>query len=328
MLGLMTVACQQPKEWVQSQNTGPALGTSYSILYQADRELDFQDEIDSVFRVVNQSLSTYLPESDISRINRGETGVTVDAMFKEVLSRSKDIHKATNGFFDPTVGTLVNAWGFGPEEGEVLMDAATVDSLMQYVGLDKVHLGENGVLSFSKEGMYLDFNAIAKGYAIDRLAVMLNGKGLEHYLVEVGGEIVAKGHNAVKGKPWSVGIDDPEDTAGRGLKLLIGLEDRALASSGNYRKFRIDGETGEKYVHTIDPKTGLAKNSTTLAVTVLADDCATADAFATAFMAMDREAVKRLVDKRSDLEVYIIYLDANGETQQYFTDGFKDLVLP
>ncbi|WP_299326136.1 FAD:protein FMN transferase [uncultured Maribacter sp.] len=325
VLGLFQ-SCKQDRSKVRNENVGGALGTSYSIISISSGKLDLQKDIDSVFAVINQSLSTYIPESDISRINNGDTTVVVDRMFQEVLDLSKSIHKETNGFFDPTVGTLVNAWGFGPER-QISMDSLKIDSLLNYVGLNKITLDDINHIVKDNPNIYLDFNAIAKGYAIDRLAAMLDAKGIENYLIEVGGELVAKGKNTIKDKFWIVGIDDPEMEVNRSTKILIHLNDRALASSGNYRKFRIDEKTGKKFVHTVNPKTGYTQVSNTLAVTILADNCATADAYATALMAMNIEDAFALVEVNKRLEAYIIYLDENGETKEFSTEGFKALVV-
>lgn len=306
--------------------SGGALGTSYNIVAISAEEMELQKDIDSVFAVINHSLSTYIPSSDISRINSGDSTVVVDKMFQEVFNLAKDINKKTQGFFDPTVGTLVNAWGFGPEQ-MITMDSLRVDSLLQYVGFDKVKLNTNNKVIKTNPNIYIDFNAIAKGYSIDRLAAMLNSKGVENYLIEVGGELVAKGKNTIKDKFWVVGIDDPEMLVERKTKILINLNNRALASSGNYRKYRIDEATGKKYVHTINPKTGFTQMSNTLAVTILANDCATADAYATAFMAMDLYKAFKLVSENKTLEAYIIYSDESGETQEFLTKGFKEIVV-
>lgn len=315
-----------PQSYVKNTNTGGALGTSYSIIYLTAEPTDLQKQIDSVFFVMNKSLSTYIPSSDISRINKGELEVKVDHMFHEVFELSKEIHGKTNGYFDPTVGSLVNAWGFGPGT-KIELDTTRVDSIMSYVGLDKVNLSDDNQVVLEKPGIYIDFNAIAKGYAIDRLAKLMDEYEIENYLLEVGGELVGKGINQIKGKPWVVGVDDPQVEDGRRLKILLELKDKALASSGNYRKFRVDSLTGKKYVHTIDPKTGFTKNASTLGVTVLADNCATADAYATSFMAMELSAAKEVLSKQSDLEAYIIYLDEQSQTKEFMTEGFRELVV-
>ena len=329
ILSILTViflisSCTTKSEWVKNFNSGAALGTTYHITYISKENLDFQREIDSVFEVINTSMSTYIPTSDISKINRGDTSLVVDHMFKDVFELSKEIHDRTNGYFDPTVGSLVNAWGFGPGK-QVQMDSLKVDSILKYVGFEKVGITADNRINKENVNIYFDFNAIAKGYAIDRLALMLEKRGITDYLVEVGGEIVAKGKNKVKEKQWVVGIDNPEGDDKP--KILINLKNTALASSGNYRKFRIDSITGNKFVHTIDPKTGFTKNSNILAVSVIANSCAKADGYATALMAMDLEESKKVLENDTTLEAYVIFLDKQGETQSYVTKGFKATLL-
>ncbi|WP_435624934.1 FAD:protein FMN transferase [Flagellimonas sp.] len=320
------LGCEQ--DLVKNQSVGNALGTTYSIIYIADNQVDFQREIDSVFQVVNQSMSTYIPNSDISKINKGDSTIVVDSMFREVFELSKRIHDVSNSYFDPTVGVLVNAWGFGPGK-QMQLDSTRVDSLLQYVGFEKVELTDQNTILKERKEIYFDFNAVAKGYAIDRLGAMLDSKGIQNYLVEVGGEVLARGINSISAKEWTVGIDDPQAENQRRLKRIIRLKDRAMASSGNYRKFRVDPDTGEKFVHTINPKTGFTKNSKVLATSVVAKTCAEADAFATAFMAMDLDDTRQLLLISNILggpEVYIIYLNDEGATKEYMTPGFEALV--
>lgn len=314
-----------PKELkiAKNQNGGGALGTSYSIIYLADEELDYQKEIDSVFAAVNKSMSTYVSDSDISKINKGDSTLVVDEMFQEVFQLSKKIYEKTDGYFDPTVGALVDAWGFGPGK-QILLDSIRIDSLMQFVGFDKVSLTPGKTIRKEDPNIRFDFNAIAKGYAIDRLAILMDKKGIQNYLLEVGGEVVAKGENTANERPWGIAVQDPQNEQ---AKISIRLKDRAMASSGNYRKFRIDSATGKRYVHTIDPKTGFTKNANTLAVNILANTCAEADAYATAFMAMDLDdAVDFLMNQRV-MDAYIIYLDEKGETQEFMTPGFRKVVM-
>lgn len=325
-LAIIMISCNSGPVWVKNQNTGPALGTGYSIIYISDEKVDYQKEIDSVFTAINQSMSTYLPNSDISKINNGDSTIVVDEMFKEVFHISSTVHKESNGYFDPTIGVLVNAWGFGPGK-QMELDSVMVDSLLQYVGWNNVLLRKDNTVSKLDSKIRFDFNAIAKGYAIDRLGVMLTNKGIDNYLIEVGGEILARGRNRITDKNWTVGIDSPNNVIQRGTAAVIHLLDKGMASSGNYRKFRFDKDTGEKYVHTIDPKTGFTKNGNVLAATVIANDCATADAFATAFMAMDFENSIRLLNTRDDLEAYIIYLDDTNKNNEFMTQGFKSLLV-
>lgn len=326
IFGLLLACKETPTYTVKNQMSGEVFGTTYSIILFTNSQIDYQRQVDSIFTVINQSLSTYIPGSDISRINAGDTTVVVDAMFREVFDVSRIIYNQTGGYFDPTVGNLVNAWGFGPENAMV-MTKDRVDSLLTYVGFDKVAIREDGTVSKKIKGMYFDFNAIAKGYAIDRVAVLFDNLDISNYLIEIGGEIVAKGIQLEKQKPWVVGIDNPEADEDRSLKRIIKLQDRALASSGNYRKYSIDSVTGEKYVHTIDPITGYSKNSKTLGVNILASSCVKADGYATGLMVMDIEKAKALALKEKDMEAYIIYVDDAGSVQEFFTAGFKEVIV-
>lgn len=313
--------------FVENRNAGSALGTSYSIIFYDSVHRDYQEEIDSLFHAMNHSMSTYIPTSDISRINGGDTTVVVDAMFQEVFDLSKEISEKTNGYFDPTVGVLVNAWGFGPGQ-QIALDSTKVDSLLDYVGFHKVSLQADKTIKKANPNILFDFNAIAKGYAVDRLGVFLSRKGIQNYLIEVGGELTAKGENQVKHKPFVVGIDDPQAADRTIPAAKINLKDKALASSGNYRHFRVDPISGKKFVHTVDPLTGYTKNSNVLGVSVLANTCAEADAYATAFMAMDLDDAMDLLLKDDDIDAYIIYVAVNGETRQFTTDGFKQILIP
>ncbi|MEN1784586.1 MAG: FAD:protein FMN transferase [Bacteroidota bacterium] len=326
-LSLLLGSCGQQQDWVRNRNVGTVFGTTYAITYLSKTPVDFQQEIDSVFDAVNRSMSTYLLDSDITKINQGDSTVVVDTMFKEVFELSEVIYNTSNGYFDPTVGTLVNAWGFGPGE-TIALDSTKVDSLLQYVGFNKVQLTEANKIQKATPEIFFDFNAIAKGYAIDRVGLLLAQQGIADFLIEVGGEVLTKGENRISKQMWTVGIDDPQATAERELKKIVSLKDAALASSGNYRKFRIDTLTGEKYVHTIDPKTGYTKNAKVLAASVIASDCATADGYATAFMALELEATKKILAAQQDMEAYLIFLDEGGNTREFITDGFQALVRP
>ena len=328
LVAILIMGCrQQTSDLIRNTNSGPALGTSYNIIYLTSGELDLQPEINAVFDAVNKSMSTYIPTSDISRINDGDTTVIVDQMFREVFESSKEVFLSTNGYFDPTVGILVNAWGFGPGK-QIALDQRAVDSLLLYVGLDKVTITDSNHFKKQFPEIQIDFNAIAKGYTLDRLALLMDENEIDNYLIELGGEVVTKGENKLRGKLWNVGIEDPQQPGPQALKLVISLKNRALASSGNYRKFRVDSISGEKYVHTIDPKSGFTKNSKILGANVLAGKCAIADAYATAFMAMELDSSIGLLKKHKELDAYIIYLGENGETLEYMTPGFKSLLSP
>lgn len=318
-------SCGESESLSRREFSGGALGTSYSIITYSTQARDFSGEIDSVFAVFNRSMSTYISDSDISRINSGDSTIRVDAMFREVFLTAQQVWESSAGYFDPTVGILVDAWGFGPGVA-ISMDSSAVDSLLRYVGLEKVQLLPDNRIKKQYPEIRLDFNAIAKGYAIDRLAELLESYGTEHYLIEVGGELRTRGINPDKNQPWNVGIDDPRVTDGRAIMRVISLSNLSMASSGNYRKFRVDSETGEKFVHTIDPHSGFTRTSNVLAASVIAPSCMLADAYATTLMAMPLEDSKELLQVHPELEGYLVYLDEIGNIQEYMTSGFEKLL--
>ena len=291
---LIVFSCkQEPKN---TKLSGPIFGTSYSIIY--DTESKYQKQFDSLFYVINKSMSTYQTNSDISKLNRNESQ-KVDPHFIKVFEASKQFHKETEGVFDPTIGTIVNALGFGPEKKIERLDSLKIDSLMQYVGLDKVERNAE-VINKKKPETFIDFNAIAKGYAVDVIAEFLESKNVANYMVEIGGEIRTKGINQVKGTAWTVGIDQPNFDGTQSVLKAITLKDQAMATSGTYRKFKID-DNGNRYAHIIDAKTGYPSKSNLLSVSVIASNCMTADAYATAFQAMGMEKVKTFLKNHPEL---------------------------
>ncbi|GGE12251.1 FAD:protein FMN transferase [Psychroflexus salis] len=325
---LVLLSCSTEKKSSLQVYSGQALGTTFQLQFFHPNELELSSAIDSTFSVLNQSLSTYISNSDISKINSGDTTVTVDQQLVDNFMASKQIYKATQGFFDPTVGLMVNAYGFGPETYNLQMNSRTIDSLMTYVGFDKVFLTAENKLKKAHLETYLDFNSIAKGYAVDRLAVLLNQFGVQHYLVEVGGELVAKGKQIENQEVWKIGIDNPEATSVSDRELLqyiVKLENRAMATSGNYRKFKTDAD-GNKFVHTINPKTGRSEASDVLSASVFAEDCMTADAYATAFMAMGFEKTMMLLPDLENIEVILIY-SKGEEVKTYISEGLNKYVI-
>nr|WP_224489621.1 FAD:protein FMN transferase [Robertkochia marina] len=327
---LVVTSCGIPgNEPYQQSEKGRALGTTYTIIYDVpDEDVSYHEEILAVFDTVNASMSTYIPNSDISRVNRGEADVVVDDYFKEVFLKSKEVWRQTNRAFDPTVGALVNAWGFGPEEGLGDLDSTQVDSILQFTGLEKVFIDSLNRVVKAHPQVYLDFNALAKGYCIDLIGRMLEEKGVENYLVEVGGEILCKGSNTRRVKNWVVAIDNPlQGEKDRLLISKIKLVDRAMATSGNYRKYRVDETTGEKYVHTIDPRTGYPFKNNVLSTSVIASTCMEADAYATAFMLMPLDSIRSSLRELPGLEAYVIAVDDKGDLVEFRTDGFEDLVI-
>ena len=315
---LFFLSCiQEEKDFILK---GHVFGTTYKIVY-LNASKNYQKSIDSLFFLMNKSLSTYIPTSDISKINKGDTTIVVDDFFLEVFKKSKKIYKETNGYFDPTVGNLVNAWGFGPQRGKQNLTQEALKAQMQFVSLDKVTILDRKVYKKYEE-IYLDFNAIAKGFGIDIVARFLERKKIKNYLVEVGGEIRAKGKK-VNNISWAIQLVDPIHKDGsKGFKK-INLSDKSMATSGNYRKFRV-AENGQKFVHTINPRTGFAKESNLLSASVIASlDCADVDAYATAFMAMGFEKSKKFLEKHKNLDGILLFVDENGRLKEYKTRDFK-----
>ncbi len=312
-------ACSK-KEYIR--NEGFIFGTSYHIIYESDKNLE--QEILTRLQQFNKSLNTYDSASIISRINRNDTAVTVDSFFITCFNKAKNVSEITGGAFDITVAPVVNAWGFGFNETENV-DSNFIDSLMQFVGFHKIKLTDNKIYKADK-GIMLDVSAIAKGYGVDVVAELFEKKGIENYMVEIGGEVRAKGKNS-KGKFWQIGIDKPIDdvtASNRELQAIVGLNNKSLATSGNYRQFYM--KNGIKYSHTINPKTGYPARNSLLSSSVLADDCMTADAFATAFMVLGVDKSIELVNKLNYLEVYFIYSDSIGNYKIYASDRFKNIL--
>ena len=307
--------CAKPsKTFVKS--TGFAFGTKFHIRYFDSLQRDFKKDFYKLFQKINHSLSTYDPNSIVSKINQGDTTVKTDAFFEEVFYKSLKIYQQTEGFFDPSIGVLVNAWGFGPNKKREALDDKKIAQLLEYVGFEDNYI-KNHHFFKKHPKTYLDFNAIAKGYGVDIIGRFLEEKNIRNYLVEIGGEIRARGKNH-KEKPWKIGIERPHFDGKRSIQKVIELKDESIATSGNYRKYEIDPETGKKYVHTINPKTGRTSKTNILSASVMAGlDCADVDAYATALMAMDFEKAKRFIQKYPNLKIFLIYIDKQGNTKEY-----------
>ncbi|SFU07618.1 thiamine biosynthesis lipoprotein [Algoriphagus locisalis] len=299
--------------------SGKTMGTTYNVTYLDEENRDLQPSIDSLLVVFNQSLSTYIPDSELSQFNLGDTLDFDLPYLLPILEASKTVFENTNGAFDPTVGPLVNIWGFGPG-GPELKDSVDIKNLLATVGFSKIDFDQKQ-LRKKVPGIYLDFSAIAKGYGSDVVAEFLTQKGISDYLVEIGGELVAMGVNE-KGELWKVGVNRPEESANASdLISIIALQDRGMATSGNYRNYYVRDSV--KISHTINPATGYPVNHTLLSATVLADNCMTADAYATAMMVMGKERAIALDSALSEIEVFLIYDDGNGGFKTFASESLK-----
>jgi len=323
---LLACGCGNRPEWIELR--GAAQGTTFTIKYLDPLGRDLSPSIDSLFRVINRSLSLWDSTSTITRFNAAaDSFATGDRHFQVVLSLARQQWLATEGAFDPTVLPVVRAWGLG-KEGRAALDTAAVDSLLRCVGMPRIYIPDSweradptAPLVFRKSDACVQFdpNGIAQGYTVDMLSLLLRQRGIERMMVEVGGEVRATGTNE-RDEPWTIQIDKPTDGAEHVLQIVVPLRDRALATSGNYRKF-IE-IAGKRYGHTIDPRTGRPAMSELLSASVIADDCATADALGTALMVMGTETAKQWLAAHSEVEGYLISDDGRGGYLTWGTPGW------
>ncbi|MDL2213497.1 FAD:protein FMN transferase [Bacteroides sp. OttesenSCG-928-N06] len=300
---------------------GQIFGTFYKITYQYNK--DIQPEIEQELQRFDASLNPFNKNSVISRVNRNED-VKADTFFQNVFHRAREISEATNGAFDGTIAPLANAWGFGFKKG-AWPDSLMVDSLLELTNYKRVALIDGKVVKEDPRIM-LSYSAIAKGYATDVVGRFLERKGVKNYMVEIGGEVVVKGVNA-QGNPWRIGISKPVEGAlaeVQELQLILQLTDCGFATSGNYRNFYY--KDGKKYAHTIDPRSGYPVQHSLLSATVMAKDCMTADALATAFMVMGLEKAEAFANNYPEIGACFIYSDEEGNYKTYLTKNMEQYV--
>ena len=320
VIGTAYIAIKQHTTPYQ-EDQGFVFGTVYHITYQSDENL--QAQIEAELKKVDNSLSMFNKQSVISQINANKP-VKVDNMFSNVFTLAERVSDDTQGAFDITVAPLVNIWGFGFKTGKQ-PTPQVIDSLKQIVGYKKVKLVGSKVVKDDPRVM-LDCSAIAKGYGCDVVANFLRAKGVDNFMVEIGGEIVARGVNTER-LPWRIGVTKPTDdslSTNQQLQTVLNVTNKAMATSGNYRNFYY--KNGKKYAHTIDPATGYPVQHSILSATVLADNCATADAYATSFMVMGMEKAKKVLEKHPELMAYFIYADHKGNNAVWFSPSMKDKI--
>ena len=300
--------------------SGLIFGTTYHVTYQFDEDL--QTEVVAKLKEVDAALSMFNEQSTISKINNNQA-VKPGKMFLDVFQLAQQISQDTQGAFDITVAPLVNIWGFGFKHGQEPTKHA-IDSLRQFVGYQKVSY-DGKTIQKQDPRIMLDCSAIAKGYGTDVVARLMDEKGVKNYLVEIGGEVVTRGISE-KRVPWKIGVTKPTDDSlhiGNELQTVLNVTDKAMATSGNYRNFYYKG--GRKYAHTINPKTGRPVQHNILSATVLCNQCAKADAYATAFMVMGLDKAREVLERNPDLMVYFIY-DDKGQNKVWYSPSMKDKI--
>ena len=314
-------SCNNSHDLVLVKNYGQAQGTYYHIKYLSENGKDFKLEIDSILQNIDHSLSTYKPNTVISSINNA-VSVKTDKYFNDVYSAARKVYYETNGSYDCTILPLVQYWGFHSNtiEQPNKIDSVEIKSLLKNTGFNYVRLSNDSI--YMPKDFKLDFNSLAQGYSVDLIGLFFELVGVNNYLIEIGGEILAKGKN-VNGNIWSVGVDKPQKKINIKDRFLfiLALENKALATSGNYRKFY--EKDGFKYSHTIDPKTGFPAQNRLLSVTVIHDKCIYADAYATAFMAMGVNKTKEFLINNKNIEVYLVYSDKHGNLKEYISPRMK-----
>lgn len=320
VIGTVIIVSRQQSTPYQ-HDRGMVFGTVYHITYQSSKSL--QKDIEAELAKVDASLSPFNERSIITAVNENRDTV-VNKMFSDVFALAMKISDSTNGAFDITVAPLVNAWGFG-FKGGAMPSRHQVDSLKALVGYHKVSLS-NGRVSKTDPRIMLDCSSIAKGYGCDVVAKFLSAKGIDNYMVEIGGEIVTRGISE-KRLPWKIGVTKPTDDSlnvNQEIQTIINVTDKAMATSGNYRNFYY--KNGRKYAHTIDPSTGYPVQHNILSSTVIADDCATADAYATAFMVMGLDKAKAILSRHPELMAYFILASDDGTNKVWFSPSMKDKI--
>ncbi|MGY8951143.1 MAG: FAD:protein FMN transferase [Flavobacteriales bacterium] len=301
------------------QNTGQTQGTFYHIQYMSENGESYKNQIDSLLLEIDSSLSTYVDFSIISRANRGEK-VKVDQMFLNVFYAADKVFLESEGLFDCSIAPLTNYWGFGPDNDVLKVDSVEVAKRLKLVDYSKLEIINDSLML--PTGMQLDYNSIAQGYSVDVVADYLSSKGIVDYLVEIGGELTAKGVNS-DSDFWWIGIDKPSEETDYNSRyqIILPLENSSLATSGNYRKYKeIDGI---KYSHTISTETGYFAKNRMLSVTVIHPSCMLSDAYATAFMCMGIKQSKEFARDNPDLKLYFVYSDKNGNWETFSTKNLE-----
>ncbi len=325
LLVLSLFACSSSDNRILVKNFGEAQGSYYHIQYLSENGVNYKSQIDSIIFKVDSSLSIYKDYSLISKLNN-KKNIKTDSLFNSVFWAAKKVFIESKGNFDCSITPLANAWGFYKNKlgDSLIIDSTKFQKILPYIGFDKISLIADSLVL--PKGMSLDFNSIAQGYTVDIIAQFLESKGDSNYLVELGGELLAKGKNA-DGNIWRVGVDKPStdiDVQER-FQFILDLEDKALATSGNYRKFY--EKNGIKYAHTINPFTGFPANNRLLSVSVIHDNCMLADAYATAFMVMGVKLSKQFVKSRSEIEMYLVYTDKNGAWKTFISPNMQKRII-
>ena len=317
---LLAACTKQPQKIIIE---GQAQGSFYAITYFDEQNRNFRQEIDSIFHAVDLSINLWVDSSIISKVNRNEP-VTLDSIFIDNFYIAQEAARLSDGYFDPTIAPIVSAWGFSYKSGDSLTPQL-IDSLRCLVDYRKIHI-ENGQVVKDDPNMRLDFNAIGQGYTSDLIATFLESRGIKNYLVDTGGEIMARGCKP-DGQPWIVGIEKPADNwdSEQVVQTRVSLRDKGLVTSGSTRKY-VERD-GKRYSHCINPKTGYPVEHQVLSATVLAENSVWADALASICMVMGMERSLPLIESMDGVEAYYIFVNGNNELETFAMKGFESIIM-
>ena len=323
---LFFLICSCNSEFFFKNFTGFTFGTYYDIRVFSENEVLFSEKnFDSIFQAFNNSFSTYKSSSIISKLNNGDD-VKLDDLFFDVYNKSKILHNTTNGLFDPTIGLLLEYYGFGPDNSKNIINKDSIFLIMNTVGFEKISIDNRNLIKQNQRNK-LDFNAIAKGYAVDVISNYIESKGILNYLIDVGGEIKSGGINLSKRDNWKIAINNPDLDSNNKFYKVLKLRNTAIATSGNYRNYKIDSVSGKKYVHILNPINGESQQTNILSASVVSTSCFKSDAFATAMMVGNLKNAISLTENNSDIESFIIYVDSINNITEYVSSGFKKLLI-
>ncbi|OJV14707.1 MAG: thiamine biosynthesis protein ApbE [Dyadobacter sp. 50-39] len=327
VIGLVLSALNLPEVPETYRITGEAQGTTYAVTYYANREWVDRQQIDSIFKSLDASLSIYQSGSLISRFNASEKGIEMDKHLMNVVNRSMQIYRETRGLSDITVYPLVRAWGFGTKAADALPDSAAIRRLLTCVGSDKLKISHQNLLKTSP-CVQIDVNGIAQGYSVDVIADFLEGRGIGNYMVEVGGEIRTKGGKLPGNEPMNIGIETPSATEfdAPAIRAVITIGDGAVTTSGSYRNFRESG--GLRLSHIIDPQTGFPVQREIISATVVAPDAITADGFDNALLAAGIDGAFEILRTHPEMQAYLIYKKTDGTVADTASAGFGKYLVP
>jgi len=308
---------------------GKGGSVAYRVKYISANSTDLKPAIDSLVKVVDHSISSYNKESIVAKINQGLVATKANDHFKRAFATAQKVWKESGGFYDPTVGILVNAWGFGKELIQPVSKLPTeheIDSLKKYVGFEKVHISDDDYVKKQNPAIQLDLTSVLRGYTADVISDFLKSKGIENFSVKVDGQTIVEGKDVVNNTPWKVEAEDPYKLNDDYKEVILHLNNESVSTDENYRRVWIDGN-GKRFVHIINPFTGYPMTGEMLSATVIAKTAVESDAYSTMFMIIGLEKSKEFLAKHPELKALLVYSDQNNEVKTYKTQNIEPLIV-